>query len=177
MQRAASFFFPRSRVSTLSALRQARGVLTCDKPAVILVGLSDSIYGDCALRAALRVARPNDTLTGIYVPAPIPKGYRGAASNILESMNSYHQQLIDTVIGRATEVAKSCHVPFTTELLAPTTDTKRALVQACADLKADLIVIGSHGRSTKVNYGLTDTSEYVILNAPCGVLVVKLPPH
>ncbi len=51
-----------------------------------------------------------------------------------------------------------------------------AIVEAAKDRKADLIVVGSHGRSGLDKLLMGSVAERVIVMAPCAVLVVKKNP-
>ncbi len=54
-------------------------------------------------------------------------------------------------------------------------DPREAIVHAARAGKADLIVMGSHGRSGLAKLLLGSVASFVVANAPCSVLVVKLP--
>jgi nucleotide-binding universal stress UspA family protein len=58
---------------------------------------------------------------------------------------------------------------------AVTDDPRSAIVAAAMREAADLIVVGSHGRSGLQRLLLGSVSHYVVNHAPCNVLVVKLP--
>lgn len=51
----------------------------------------------------------------------------------------------------------------------------RAILEAAADLKADLIVMGTHGRTGFRRLVLGSVAEEVLRAAPCPVLTVKAP--
>ncbi len=66
------------------------------------------------------------------------------------------------------------HLPYcnvTAESLAGYPDEK--IIDAAAEFKADLIVVGSHGRSGLTRFLWGSTSRSVALNAACPVRVVK----
>ncbi len=48
-----------------------------------------------------------------------------------------------------------------------------AIVETAANIKADLIVIGSHGRTGLMHILLGSTAERVVREAACDVLVIK----
>jgi nucleotide-binding universal stress UspA family protein len=54
-------------------------------------------------------------------------------------------------------------------------DPREAIVQAAERERADLLVLGSHGRSGLAKMMLGSVSSYVVTHAPCSVLVVKGP--
>ncbi|MGL4420388.1 MAG: universal stress protein [Gemmataceae bacterium] len=54
-------------------------------------------------------------------------------------------------------------------------DPAREIVQYATDAKMDMIVIGSHGRTVATEALMGHTTEQVLRQAPCSVLVVNLP--
>jgi nucleotide-binding universal stress UspA family protein len=54
-------------------------------------------------------------------------------------------------------------------------DPRSVLVEAARREKADLIVIGSHGRSGVAKLLLGSVASHIVGHAPCNVLVVKRP--
>jgi nucleotide-binding universal stress UspA family protein len=55
-------------------------------------------------------------------------------------------------------------------------DPRFALVDAARDSKADLLVVGSHGRTGVKKLLLGSVASHVVTHAPCSVLVVKERP-
>ena len=53
-------------------------------------------------------------------------------------------------------------------------DPRDLILQAAVDLKADLILMGTHGRRGFKRMFLGSVAEYVVRTATCGVLVVPL---
>ncbi len=47
------------------------------------------------------------------------------------------------------------------------------IIRACTDKKADLVVVGSHGRHGAKKFLLGSVSSKVVEHAPCDVIVVK----
>jgi nucleotide-binding universal stress UspA family protein len=52
----------------------------------------------------------------------------------------------------------------------------QAIVQAARELPAELVVVGTHGRSGFDHLVMGSVAETVIREAPCSVLVVRLTP-
>ena len=73
------------------------------------------------------------------------------------------EQLVDEAVGRgvAAEYALATGVPFA------------EIGKAAAERKADLIVMGTHGRTGLAHVALGSTAERVVRSAPCPVLTVK----
>jgi len=53
-------------------------------------------------------------------------------------------------------------------------DPREALVLAAESDQADLVVVGSHGRSGLTKLLLGSVASHVVTHAPCNVLVVKM---
>ena len=53
-------------------------------------------------------------------------------------------------------------------------DARQALVDAARALSADMIVVGSHGRTGLDKLMMGSVASHVVTHAPCTVLVVKL---
>lgn len=54
-------------------------------------------------------------------------------------------------------------------------DPATEIVRHATDTKADVIVIGTHGRTGAARLEFGSVAERVVREAPCSVLVVKLP--
>jgi len=52
-----------------------------------------------------------------------------------------------------------------------------SIVAAAASERADMVIVGSHGRGTVGRLVLGSVSEHVVRHAPCPVLVVRARPH
>ncbi len=56
------------------------------------------------------------------------------------------------------------------------TEIRTGILEAAAEWKADLIVLGSHGEKGLRKFFLGSVSESVARHAPCSVLIVRIPP-
>lgn len=54
-------------------------------------------------------------------------------------------------------------------------DPREVLVDACRAENADLLVVGSHGRTGLAKLLLGSVASHVVTHAPCSVLVVRRP--
>jgi universal stress protein A len=64
---------------------------------------------------------------------------------------------------------------FTVETLLSEGDVRSAIIDNAAEKKADLIVVGSHGRKGLDRFLMGSVSEFVARHAPCSVEIVRLP--
>ncbi len=100
------------------------------------------------------------TLTGAYEPTVFPA----------ESMEGLRHQL-EELVARAEGTLRE--VGFSTEARVLAGDPRQSLIQVAQSERADLIVVGSHGRSGLAKMMLGSVSSHVVTHAPCSVLVVK----
>lgn len=87
-------------------------------------------------------------------------------------------QRIDQVRAQREEVVQDLvergrHVGVTVSFLIWQGDPGEAIVEAATAERADLIVVGSHGRSGVGRFLIGSVSDYVVRHAPCPVLVVR----
>jgi nucleotide-binding universal stress UspA family protein len=135
----------------------------------ILVGTDFSPYAHSALRAALEVAAPDATIEVVHcweapiVPAGMPvapirheleKNIAQAGARLL----AHHPELA----GRATFMP----------LEASPSD---GMSTRAAEIGADLIAVGSHGRRGVRRWLLGSVAESAIRRAPCSIMVARQP--
>lgn len=180
-----------SRVSRL--LSAALLCQTRAQSSRILVGLSATTYGDLAVQQAVRMGREGDIVTGIFVPPLLnDKVFPPAA---LAAMKEKKEKQLKDVFDRANQVASkaqstySSKVKFELQELAPSENRRRAIVDACTTLKADVLVLGALGAGAvrrgedkvpfdEQNYQqyyntVASTPDFAMHNAPCPVFIVR----
>ena len=127
----------------------------------ILIGLDASSHSERVLDFVTRMRWPAgsrvivlsvlqpvaSTVVGAYEPTVIPQVARAA--------------------GRMREVG------FSTEGRVLAGDPRQSLIDVAQSERADLIVVGSHGRSGIAKMMLGSVSSHVVTHAHCSVLVVK----
>jgi nucleotide-binding universal stress UspA family protein len=142
----------------------------------ILIGLDASTHSERVLDFVARMRWPAGSrvivisvlqpvasaVTGVYETSAIP----------VEGMDGMRQQL-EEVVARAEGALRE--VGFSTEGRVVAGEPRQALIQAAQSERADLIVVGSHGRSGLAKMMLGSVSSHVVTHAPCSVLVVKQP--
>jgi nucleotide-binding universal stress UspA family protein len=140
----------------------------------ILIGLDASTHSERVLDFVGRMRWPAgsrvivlsvlqpvaSTVAGAYEPTVIPA----------ENLEGLRQQLED-LVARAEGTLRE--VGFSTEGRVIAGDPRQALLQIAQSERADLIVVGSHGRSGIAKMMLGSVSSHVVTHAPCSVLVVK----
>ena len=140
----------------------------------ILIALDTSPHSERALEFAARMRWPAgsrvivasvlqpvaSTLTGAYEPGLIQ-------AVDLESMR--HE--LESLVAGAEHTLREAGISTEGRVLAG--EPRETLVQLAESERADLIVLGSHGRSGIAKMMLGSVSSHVVTHAPCSVLVVK----
>jgi nucleotide-binding universal stress UspA family protein len=141
----------------------------------ILIGMDDSPFSDAALEYVRGMRWPEGTkvivLTAIrspiavysevYVP-PTPQG-----EGVLQEQMREHQELVS----RGERLLKDAGLQTEARVLRG--DPREALVDAARNEGADLLVVGSHGRTGLAKLLMGSVAAHVVAHAPCSVLVVK----
>jgi len=149
------------------------------RPYVIVVGIDYSPASDLALERAfeLAAARPRAevhvlSVVNLYGAQAIVDGSAqpvGVSSvtlaDAISALEHYVQQRRSSFQGTLDSVEVRCHL----RLDAPATE----VAQMAADLEADMVVVGTHGRRGIARLLLGSVAEAVVRLAPCPVLVVR----
>ena len=134
----------------------------------ILIALDDSPYSMRALEFVTRMRWPAGSRTIVVSVIPPPIAAVAVGPPVAE----------DTVRRQAEEVVADAErrlrdVGFAAEGRVAEGDPREALVQAARVERADLLVMGSHGRTGIAKLMLGSVSSHVVTHAACSVLVVK----
>jgi nucleotide-binding universal stress UspA family protein len=89
---------------------------------------------------------------------------------VWEEQRLWVQQALDQ------RVAAAAAGGLSVSAVLKTGSAPEAILDAAADERADLIVIGTHGRTGLTRLVIGSVAERVVRMAPCPVLVVKPPP-
>jgi nucleotide-binding universal stress UspA family protein len=111
----------------------------------------------------LSVVRP---VVGVYAEAYVP------AASYVDEMSAdlvrFHQE---TAAGAERDLQGT---GLRTEAKILHGDARTALVEAARTESADLLVVGSHGRTGMAKLLMGSVASYVVSHAPCSVMVVRL---
>ncbi|HEX2673392.1 MAG TPA: universal stress protein [Polyangiaceae bacterium] len=146
---------------------------------VIVVGIDYSPASDLALERAfeLAAARPPAEVHVVSVVnlygaqavvggAAEPVGFNSVTlAEATSALEGYVEKRRASFRGTLDSVTVRCHL----RLDAPATE----VAQMAADLEADLVVVGTHGRRGIARLLLGSVAEAVVRLAPCPVLVVR----
>jgi nucleotide-binding universal stress UspA family protein len=149
--------------------------MSLSTPRRILVATDFSESADAALDAAIELARPNRAaldLVHVYplpgVSVPFADALWVASPEMLASLQTRLGEALDQRAARVRAQGLECSAAAVQGAAA------QEIVQRAAQGPADVIVIGTHGRSGLSHALLGSVAERVVQHAACPVLVV---PH
>jgi nucleotide-binding universal stress UspA family protein len=142
----------------------------------ILIGVDDSPHSRAAVEYVRKMTWPKDSTikvlsvvrpvvamyAEVYVPAPMYVG------EMNEDVVRFHQE---TAANAERELQGT---GLKTEAKILNGDPRTELVEAARTERADLLVVGSHGRTGMAKLLMGSVASYVVAHAPCSVMVVKL---
>lgn len=146
---------------------RAFAALTDKKIVKALLAIDDSKFSVAAVQALIAQCRPQNTEVRVLhvlelsasfgYPVPVSRGERMRG-----------KELVDR-IARTLAAAG-----FKADTILVKGDTRAGIIDCAQDWHANLIVLGSHGRSGLKRFLFGSTSEAVVHHAPCSVEVVRL---
>lgn len=140
----------------------------------ILVALDDSRFSEAAVTAVLAQFRPQDAQVRVlHVLQPIavsaPPQMSASYAPELAGFGKQARELLE----RAAKTLRAAG--FQAETAVEKGDVRLQIIDAAAEWNADLIVLGSHGRSGIPRLLLGSVAEFVARNAGCSVEIVRVP--
>jgi len=141
-----------------------------------LLAIDDSRFSQAAIETVIEQARPHDTDVRILHVVESPPllvaremgGYDPALETALESQ----KQNAEALVLKATELlrARGLKVAATLEV----GDPKSKILDVAEEWRADLIVVGSHGRRGFERFLMGSVSDAVARHAKCSVQIVRI---
>lgn len=134
----------------------------------------DSRY---ALELACALAKNQEARVSLLHVVPLPAPI-GRDSNVpafkdahtAEDLQTYRQEMI----GRLEKLRDECFHADVQPLLREG-DVASAIISAAKELRCDVIVMGSHGKSRKYQHMMGGVAAEVTRRAPCPVVAVRTP--
>jgi nucleotide-binding universal stress UspA family protein len=134
----------------------------------IMVPLDGSDTSEKALEMALEVAKSQEAELLLYMGLSFPRtGFPTAVQQYVESGLKVGEEYLD-------EQAAKCEGVTVSTVVRDTTPG-HGIVKAAADLQADMIIMGSHGRSGVSRWILGSVTENVVQTSDLPVMVVYQP--
>ena len=143
----------------------------------ILIGVDDSKHSQKALEFVKQMKWPEGTrvLVVSAVREILP-----VYSEVYVPPASYSERLMDDLFKHHQEMASDAEkelrdAGFKTEAKVLQGDPRAVIVDLARAERADLIVVGSHGRTGLAKILIGSVASHIVAHAPCNVTVVKVP--
>ena len=142
----------------------------------IVIGVDDSPHSHAAVEFVRRMTRPQgSTIVVLSAVRPVV----GAHAEPYVPAEPYLEQMSGDMVRFHQDTAASAERELQTTGLRTEAkilhgDPRTALVEAARTERADLLVVGSHGRTGIAKLVMGSVAAYVVAHAPCSVMVVKL---
>ncbi|XP_010523981.1 PREDICTED: universal stress protein A-like protein [Tarenaya hassleriana] len=125
----------------------------------------------------------DNTLILLYVKPPPPPyssldatGYM-ISGNMMEAVEKYGSELVESVMARAQAVCRKFTSHILVQRVVGRGDAKEVICNTVEKLRADTLVMGSHGYGFFKRALLGSVSEYCAKRARCPVIIVKNHPQ
>jgi nucleotide-binding universal stress UspA family protein len=141
----------------------------------IILGVDDSPCSKAAIDYLARSSWPKDAeVIALSAAAPVFVGPgEAAAPMVIEQLNEGQIKYHKDVAARAEKSLRDAG--FRAQGRVVHADPRTALIETAEKEKAELIVVGSHGRSGLAKLLIGSVATHVVTHAHCNVLVVKIP--
>lgn len=143
----------------------------------ILIGVDDSPHSRAAVDYVREMSWPKDTTIQVLaVVQPVIATYAEAYVPAPSYVGAFHEETLrhhQETAARAEGELQRAGLGTTAKVLNG--DPRTELVEAARSERADLLVVGSHGRTGLAKLVMGSVASHVVAHAPCSVLVVKRP--
>ena len=147
----------------------------------IVLGIDDSAHSEAALNAVIQQFRPEAEVRVFHAVEwlrEMPQSFmfgEGATydKDILSSRDRSFKKAEQLVMEAAHRLQAAGFRTTTTTL---DIDPRHGIIKCAVEWKADLIVVGSHGRRGLDRLMLGSVAEAVARHATCSVEIVRIPP-
>jgi nucleotide-binding universal stress UspA family protein len=156
----------------MDAKRKWEGVMR------ILIATDGSSFSEAAFKAATALVHPQDAEVLVlevveplmyFVPPQMAPGYAPEQAE-------RQRELVDLAKITTSKAAEKLRgIGFKADARVVESDIRNGILDIAAEWKANLIVMGSHGRKGVKRFLLGSVAEAVARHAPCSVLIVREP--
>ena len=133
----------------------------------ILLATDMSLDSEGAIREAIKFAAKCSSRMYACMTLETNPEYETIGSNVFEKEEEQATAHLESIRARAAKEGVSCEI-----VLHESMDAADAIVNEAGERKADMIIIGRHGRKGVAKALMGETAAKVITHAPCKVLVV-----
>jgi nucleotide-binding universal stress UspA family protein len=142
----------------------------------VLLAIDDSKFSEAATQALLQQMRPEQTevcvLHALEPPVVMPYSYLGTIAS-LDDLQQARSAEAQELVRRVEESLSKAG--FKVQTTVAEGDPRIAIIDQAKEWKAELIIVGSHGRRGLDRFLMGSVSESVIRHAPCSVEIVRVP--
>jgi len=141
----------------------------------IIIGIDDSPYSQAAVKWVREIRWPADTRILVYSSSGFPSYVlvEPAGAGVYERLEQDQLTAHDQLAAQAEQELRDAGL--TASRRVERGDPREGIVHAAETERADLIVVGSHGRTGLSKLVMGSVASHVVTHAPCTVVVVKLP--
>ena len=143
----------------------------------IILAIDGSKFSEAAGQTVIEQARPQDTeirvLHVVEPPSLLVAREMGGYDPALDAVWEAETKQAETLVTKVADGLRSKGLKVTTAVERG--DPKSKIIDAASKWRADLIVVGSHGRKGLEHFLLGSVSEAVARHAGCSVEIVRIP--
>jgi nucleotide-binding universal stress UspA family protein len=143
----------------------------------ILLAIDGSRFSEAAVQTVTERARPQNTeirvLHVVEPPSLLVAREMGGYDPSLEAVWETETKQAEALVEKVANDLRSKGLKVTT--MVEQGEPKSQIIEAASNWRADLIVVGSHGRKGLEHFLLGSVSDAVARHAPCSVEIVRIP--
>jgi nucleotide-binding universal stress UspA family protein len=143
----------------------------------ILLAIDDSKFSQAATEALVSQAKPKETevkVLHVIEPIPLyPEGQAWGYGEITTPASQEERKDAEELVARYGQRLRDAGFSVTTAIEQGS--PKLVIIDFAREWKADLVILGSHGRKGVDRFLMGSVSEAVARHAPCSVQIVRLP--
>ena len=145
----------------------------------IVLAIDGSKFSEAAIRTVIEQARPQDTevqvLHVVEPPSLLVAREMGGYDRALDAVWEAETKQAGVLVTKIADQLRSKGLKVTT--MVEQGDPQTKIIDTAAKWRADLIVVGSHGRKGLEHFLLGSVSDAVARHAGCSVEIVRIPPR
>lgn len=142
----------------------------------VLLAIDDSKFSEAATQALIAQMKPKDAeVRVLHVTEPVPlfvAGQFGIQIADADSLQKARLEHAENFVGRAIKLLRKARLKAKAVIIEG--DPKSEIIDYAAEWHADLIVMGSHGRTGMERFLMGSVSDAVARHARCSVQIVRI---
>ena len=139
----------------------------------ILLAIDDSKFSDAVIAATIIEAKAQQgEVRVLYVVEPMPLYVDGGSPNLSDVILKAEREHAEAITEKVVERLRAARVKATSAI--ETGNPKSMIVDVARDWGADLVIVGSRGRTGLDRFLMGSVSEAVARHAPCSVQIVRI---